>query len=60
MQKKTNVETLSEAEMFCTSEDGLGNVVSFVKYNLTVNGLMLLKMSRCVLYKNAYTPDDKT
>lgn len=33
--------------------------LSFVKYNLTVNSLMLLK-SRCVLYKNAYTPDDKT
>lgn len=41
-------------------EDGLRNVLSFVKYNLTVNSLMLLKMTRCVLYKNAYTPDDKT
>lgn len=57
MQKK--VEILSEAELFCTSEDGLTNVVSFVKYNLTVNSLMLLEMTRCVLYKNAYTPDDK-
>lgn len=58
LNAKKKVEILSKTELFCTSEDGLRNVVSFVKYNLTVNSLMLLK-TRCVLYKNAYTPDDK-
>lgn len=43
MQKK--VKIWSKTELFCTSEDGLRNIVSFVKYDLNVNSLMLLEMT---------------
>lgn len=54
-EEKKKVEILSKAELFCTSEYSLRNVVSFVKYNLSANSLMLLNKQMCSVQECLYT-----